>query len=57
MMTVTKVKIIEKDGRETDSLYIHSEDDSFHLFIDKYGRIRTHVQEYIFISETPIIKI
>lgn len=56
-MTITKVKIVEKDNSLTDAVYIHDSVGEFHLFIDKNQKIRTNINQFIFISETPIITI
>lgn len=56
-MVVTRVNIIEEDGEITPAIYIRSNNRKFHLFIDKNQNIRTHINEYRFTSETPILKI
>ena len=59
-MTITKVEIIDKKDNEeilVNAIYIHNEDNSFSLFIDENMRLRTKISEFVFVSETPIIKI
>ena len=56
-MVVTRVDIIEENGEITPAIYIRSNNRKFHLFVDKNQNVRTHVNEYRFRSETPILKI
>lgn len=55
-MIITKVDIVEVAGI-TKALFIHDINNTFTVFIDEYNNIRTDVTEFIFTSETPIIKI
>jgi len=56
MLILTKIKIIDND-EIVNAIYIHDDSGQFHLFIDEHKQLRTSVKEYIFESETPIIKL
>lgn len=57
MLRITKVYVIEENGDESESIFIH-DSSGFHLFIDcSTFYIRTKVNKFEFISGTPILKL
>ncbi len=55
-LIVTTVDII-KNGENIPAVYIHNTEGDFHLFIDKNKQLIFDVEEFTFISGTPILKL